>query len=91
MGRIRNLIAACEATGSAGPLTAAAREFRSSLELLAKLTGELDERPTTVVNVLSSPEVAGLITALLGALAPFPDARVAAAAVLDVPSRELTA
>ena len=52
---------------------AAIREARSNLELLAKLLGELDERP--VVNVLVSAEWLQLRTVLVGALDPYPDAR----------------
>ncbi len=50
------------------------------IELQAKLLGDLDERP--VVNVLLSPEWAQLRGQLVAALAPFPEARVAVAAVL---------
>jgi len=50
------------------------------IELQAKLLGDLDERP--VVNVLLSPEWAQLRGQLVAALAPFPAARVAVAAVL---------
>jgi hypothetical protein len=47
------------------------------IELQAKLLGELDDRPQ--VNVLISPEWQALRGAILAALAPFPDARVAVA------------
>ncbi len=50
------------------------------VELQAKLLGDLDERPT--INVLLSPEWAQLRGQLVAALAPFPEARVAVAAVL---------
>lgn len=82
---VEHLVHQAEADGSSAQMLAAAREFRSGVELLARLTGELDERPTIqVVNVLSSPEVAAMASALLSALAPYPEARIAAAAVLDV-------
>lgn len=62
----------------------AIKELRATVELLAKLSGELDERPqVNVLNVSSSPEWLGIQTAMLGALAPFPDARVAVAAALE--------
>ncbi len=54
---------------------AAIREARSNLELLAKLLGELDERPSVAVNVLVSAEWLQLRTVLVGALEPHPDAR----------------
>jgi hypothetical protein len=58
-------------------------EARRDLELLAKLIGELDERPQ--VNVLLSPQWVLIRTTLMTALRPFPDARAAAArALLEV-------
>ena len=55
-------------------------EARRNLELLAKLLGQLDERPQ--LNVLVMPEWLAVRTALLGALAPYPEARTAVAARL---------
>jgi hypothetical protein len=82
---VEKLVHAAEADGSSAKMLAAAREFRSGVELLARLTGELDERPQiAVVNVMASAEVAQMASALLAALAPFPEARIAAAQVLDV-------
>lgn len=51
--------------------------LKGNLELLSKLTGELDERPQ--VTVLTSPEWLELRSQLFEALAPYPDARAAAA------------
>jgi hypothetical protein len=45
------------------------------IELQAKLLGELDDRPT--LNVLVAPEWLAVRSALLEALAPYPDARAA--------------
>jgi hypothetical protein len=56
----------------------AIREARSNLELLAKLLGELDDRPQ--VNVLISPTVQ---TAIIAALEPYPEARLAVAGALE--------
>jgi hypothetical protein len=55
-------------------------QLKSQLELVAKLVGDLDERPT--VNVLLDPQWLTLRTTILGALSPFPDARAAVAARL---------
>lgn len=49
-------------------------ELRPMIELLAKLVGELDERP---VNVVMLPEWVTLRSALLDALAGYPEARTA--------------
>jgi len=54
--------------------------IQRQVELQAKLLGDLDERP--VVNILLSPEWQQLRGQLVAALAPFPEARVAVAAVL---------
>jgi hypothetical protein len=60
---------------------AAIREARSNLELLAKLLGELDERPQ--VNVLVSPEWLELRAVIVGALEPHPEARGAILRALE--------
>jgi len=52
---------------------AAIREARSNLELLAKLIGQLDERP--VVNLNISSEWLELRAVIVGALEPYRDAR----------------
>ncbi len=51
----------------------AIREARSNLELLAKLLGELDDRPQ--VNVLVSPQWLELRTTIVAALDHHPQAR----------------
>jgi hypothetical protein len=60
-------------------LKAVDRVFRQ-IELQAKLLGELDDRP--VVNVLLAPEWLQLRGALLSALTPYADARMAVAGAL---------
>jgi hypothetical protein len=81
--KIEDLVETSHAAGAAGQMLAAARELRACWELQAKLTGELPDRPAVVVNMLASPEVTLLVTTLLRALAPYPEARIAAAAALD--------
>jgi hypothetical protein len=71
------LLKKAEAMSDYRTALAGIREARACLELLAKLLGELDDRPQ--VNVLISPEWQALRGAILGALAPFPDARLAVA------------
>ena len=88
--RTERLLRAAEEDGRAQAALAAVRELRSLLELLGKATGELREQPTVVVNLQSSEEWLQLRSALLGALAPYPDARVAAAAVLELPAASVT-
>jgi hypothetical protein len=72
------VLEAAESTNQHRTALSAIREARSNLELLAKLLGELDERPQ--VNVLISPTVQ---TAIIAALGPYPEARLAVADALQ--------
>jgi hypothetical protein len=54
--------------------------IHKQLELQAKLLGDLDERPQ--VNILVAPEWLAVRAALLAALAPHPEARMAVAHAL---------
>jgi hypothetical protein len=54
-----------------------AARLQPQIELLAKLIGELDERPQ--VNILVSPEWVAIGTAVLEPLAPYPEVRAAVA------------
>jgi hypothetical protein len=67
------ILEAAEETRQHRTALAAIREARSNLELLAKLLGELDDRPQ--VNVLISPEWLELRAMIVGALEPHPGAR----------------
>ena len=55
-------------------------EARHDLDFLARLLGELDERP--VINILLSPQWLEVRGVLMTALAPFPAARAAVASAL---------
>jgi hypothetical protein len=68
------------ATAAVQAAVSASREVRTCLELVAKLIGELDERPQ--INVLLAPEWVQVRAQLLMALRPYPEARVAVAARL---------
>lgn len=57
-------------------------QLHKNLELTAKLLGDLNTGSTTINNVLVLPEYVALRIALVDALAPFPAARQAVAAVL---------
>ena len=79
--RARRLLDAAEAKGDLRNAGALIGQLRGIVELLAKLTGELDERPQiAVINLATSTEWLALRSALLGALDPFPEARNAVAA-----------
>jgi hypothetical protein len=70
-----------EKAGELRTALGAIREARGNLELLAKLLGELDERP--VVNLNVSPEWLELRAVIVGALEPHPDARGAVLRALE--------
>lgn len=71
-GRALGILDKAEGTGDLRTALGAIREARGNLELLAKLLGELDERP--VVNVLVSPEWMELRAVIVAALEPHPEA-----------------
>ena len=71
----RRALAILDSAEEAGELRtalSAIREARGNLELLAKLLGEIDERP--VVNLNVSPEWLELRAVIVGALEPHPEA-----------------
>jgi hypothetical protein len=80
-GRTLTILEAAEGANQHRTALAAIREARSNLELLAKLLGELDERPT--VNVLVSSEWLELRAVLVGALEPYSDARGAVLGAIE--------
>ena len=71
------LLRKAERAGKLGTAVLAIGEARRNLELLAKLIGQLDTRPT--LNLLIAPEWLAVRAALLETLSPYPDARVAVA------------
>jgi len=75
------ILEAAEETREHRTALAAIREAHSNLELLAKLLGELDERPQ--LNILISPEWIELRTVIVGALEPHGEARVAALKAIE--------
>ena len=69
-----------------GSLTAGAQilgQLRQTLETIARITGELDDRPTVnVLNILNDPSWQTVRNALMTALAPHPEAGQAVARAL---------
>ena len=70
--RAYGILDKAEGAGDLRTALGAIREARGNLELLAKLLGELDERP--VVNLNVSPEWLELRTVIVQALTPHPEA-----------------
>ncbi|MBM9466089.1 hypothetical protein [Nakamurella leprariae] len=83
LASIRGVLDRAETAQDDRTVLGAAKEMRSTLELLAKITGELDERPTVqVLNVATSPEFLAAQSAMMAALRPYPEAAQAVAAAL---------
>ncbi len=79
-GKAAGILAKAEKARNLTASTNALREIRQTIELIARLVGELKDGPS--VNVLLAPEWHGLRTAILEALVPFPEARAAVSAAL---------
>ena len=75
------ILEAAEETRQHRTALGAIREARSNLELLAKLLGELDSRPT--VNILVSAEWLELRAVIVGALEPYSEARGAVLSAIE--------
>ena len=83
--RASHILDDAEASGRATVALSAVRELRAVVELLARLSGELDERPqTSVLNLIASPDWIDIRGTVLDALVPYPDARTAVASRLLV-------
>ncbi|MGO0578121.1 hypothetical protein [Ornithinimicrobium panacihumi] len=81
--RVERVLIAAEREGKANLVLQASSEMRQTAALLAKITGELDERNTVqVLNVSADPAWLATRQAMLEALAPYPDAARAVAARL---------
>jgi transposase-like protein len=80
-GRALAILDKAETAGDLRTALGAIREARGNLELLAKLLGELDERP--VVNLTISPEWLELRAVIVGALEPHPEALSAVVGALS--------
>jgi hypothetical protein len=80
-GRALGILDKAEGCGKLTAALGAIREARGCIELLGKLAGALNDG--TTVNVLVSVEWHSTRRTLLAALAPFPEARIAAAAALE--------
>ncbi len=85
-GRASKVLDAAEGEGKASLSLAAIRELRGLVELLAKISGELDERPVTVINLAESAEWVQLRGMIMAALAPHPDAAQAVVAAIEAGS-----
>ena len=76
------LLDRAEKAGDLRSALSSIKEVRATLELLLRLAGELATEPAVVVALHASPEWAATQATLVRALAPYPEARAAAAAAL---------
>ena len=81
--RAVSILDKAERAGEYPAAVSAIREARASVELLAKLAGQLRDAP--VVNLILSPEWQAVQIAILASLKPYPEARLAVAAALEAP------
>lgn len=74
--RAEEFLATAQKAGNAHQGLSAIREARGTLELIARITRELDERAVTVLNVMASPDWIRVRTAYLSVLSRNPEALV---------------
>lgn len=86
LGQVQNLqsrtlaiLKTAEATGDLRIALQAIAQARNNLELLARLLGELHDQEIKVAVLVASPDWLRLRGAILAALEPWPDARLAVA------------
>lgn len=78
--RAETILKAAEENGNTNTALAATRELRAVLELLSKLSGELNESPqVNIVNLSTSQEWVDTRAAMFRALQEYPEARLAVA------------
>ncbi len=80
--RARKHMHAAEQVHNPKALAAFHREARADLELLAKLTSQLQQEGTGVTNITINPQWVTIRAVLFSALQPWPEARAAVAAAL---------
>jgi hypothetical protein len=69
------MYAAAKKVGNMQLALKAVHEQRGNLELVARLTGELDDRPEVVVNIQSSPVWIAIRSVVFSVLEPHPELR----------------
>jgi hypothetical protein len=85
--KANRVLDAAEEAGSTGIQLAAIRELRSTIELLAKVSGELKpEGGAVTVNILQSPEIQRYIVVIREVLADQPDRLALIAHRLELPA-----
>lgn len=83
MEKAQSLLEGAERKKDYASAIRAVRELRGCIELLAKLTGEIDS--STTVNIFAGPTWITVQTAIISALEPYPEARLAVLRALPAP------
>lgn len=83
LGSALRQLATAEASGNSHTALTAIRETRETLLIIAKATGTMRPEPV-VIDVATLPEIVNMRAKMIKALAPFPEARLACAAVLNI-------
>jgi len=81
-GRLFSSLDVAEECGDGNMLARVAGQLHNNLEITGKLLGSLSSGHSSVTNVLIQPQYVTMRVELVRALAPFPEARTAVAAVL---------
>jgi hypothetical protein len=81
-GRLFSALDVGEEHGDANMVSRVAGQLHNNLELTGKLLGDLSSGHGSVTNILIAPQYVEMRVELVRALAPFPEARTAVAAVL---------
>lgn len=81
MEKAQSLLEGAERKKDFATAIKAVRELRGCIELMAKLTGEID---ATTINIFAAPTWVTMQTAIIGALEPYPEARLAVLRALPV-------
>jgi hypothetical protein len=81
-GRLFQILDVAEEGGDGNMLSRIANALHNNLEITGKLLGSLSSGHTSVTNVLIQPQYVTMRVELVRALAPYPEARIAVAAVL---------
>ncbi len=81
-GRLFSALDVGEENGDANMVARVAGQLHHNLEITGKLLGDLSSGSTTINNVLVLPQYVSLRIELVRALQPFPEAKMAVAAVL---------
>jgi transposase-like protein len=89
--RTERILSAAEQDGKVSTALAAVAQLKGLLDLLGRVTHEIDDRPTVTINLLTHPEVLAALNVVYTELADLPDVRQRIAARLQPDRRAIEA